>query len=263
MNKLTAISVVTDHPVAHSSPDHLVPWGTSRDNSRNKRFNAKLYRLFGHLDRQLRVLDLGCSGGGFVRDCLNDGCLAVGLEGSDFSLRMSRAEWAIIGDNFLFTTDITKPFSITATADDGEERVLFDVITSWDVLEHIAGSDLSAVCDNLRTNLSPQGMCVFSISNSSDVLRGVELHQTIKPKEWWRAMFHENDLVEHPEFEAYFNTQFIRGKKQDAPYSFHIVLTHKDTTLPSPPILSLKDRLLDAWYFSRAHRLARRLVCEV
>lgn len=260
MNRIKAVKVRTDHPVAWSSPDHLNPWGTSRDNSRNSRFNAKLYDLFGGLERQLRVLDLGCSGGGFVRDCLNDGCLAVGIEGSDYSQRMRRAEWALIGGHFLFTADITKPFSVQLETDDGEEPLLFDVITSWDVLEHIRPVDLRAVCENLTRNLARGGVCVFSISFSSDVIRGVELHQTIEGRGWWAKMFEKEGLQLHDGIESYFNTQYVRGKKQGAPHSFHVVLGHRGDTPPAPPQLSLRDRILDAWYFSGPQQLMRRLI---
>ena len=74
-----SLRVVTDTPVALDSPDHLTPWGTARDNSKNIRFNHKLLRLFNHLSRPLQVLDLGCSGGGFVRSLLDVGQFAVGI----------------------------------------------------------------------------------------------------------------------------------------------------------------------------------------
>lgn len=227
------------------------------------RFNRKLYALFEGLPRPPRVLDLGCSGGGFIRDCLNDGCLAVGLEGSDFSLRMSRAEWALLANKFLFTADITKPFQLLANHDDGSKQPLrFDAITSWDVLEHIETKDLPEVCKNLTNNLADDGICIFSISDSSDTIRGVELHQTIQPKSWWRDMFSENGLVENPEIEAYFNTQFIRGIKQNAPYSFHIVLSKVGGRPPKAPTLTAGQRLLDAWYFSRLQKGLKKLVAE-
>lgn len=76
--------------VACESPGQLIPFGMWRDNSRPRRFNKKLYELFG-MDSPLWVLDLGCSGGGFVKDCLDDGCLAVGIEGSDYFKKLCRA----------------------------------------------------------------------------------------------------------------------------------------------------------------------------
>src|SRR5437763_1568188 len=93
-------------PIASDSPDHLVPRGTKNDNSRNRLFNRKAELLL--TKKQLRVLDFGCTGGGFVKDCIDDGHIAVGLEGSDYSKRAHRAEWATIPQS-LFTCDITAP----------------------------------------------------------------------------------------------------------------------------------------------------------
>jgi hypothetical protein len=36
----------TDHPVATTSPDHIMPWGTAHDNSVNPNFNYRMLRLF-------------------------------------------------------------------------------------------------------------------------------------------------------------------------------------------------------------------------
>jgi hypothetical protein len=106
------VCVRTDYPVADDSPDHLRPRGTAFDNSRNRRFNRKLSALYCGLDRPIRVLDLGCAGGGFVCDCLTDGQVAVGIEGSDYSSRWGRAEWPLLGGRALFTADITRPFEV-------------------------------------------------------------------------------------------------------------------------------------------------------
>ena len=40
------IVVATQKPIAFDSPDHLVPWGTASNNSRNYRFNEKIYQIF-------------------------------------------------------------------------------------------------------------------------------------------------------------------------------------------------------------------------
>jgi hypothetical protein len=72
-----------EREIAFDSPDHLMPWGTRHDNSTHERFNQKLWRIYPSHDI-IKVLDMGCAGGGFVRSCINDGHFAVGLEGSDF-----------------------------------------------------------------------------------------------------------------------------------------------------------------------------------
>ena len=54
--------VETSKAVASDSHDHQWPRGTIADNSTNPRFNLKLYDYFDNRN-DLRVLDLGCSGG--------------------------------------------------------------------------------------------------------------------------------------------------------------------------------------------------------
>lgn len=103
------IKVLTDFPLAADSGDHLMPHGTRMRSSIDPIFRQKLYSLYP--DKILRVLDLGCAGGEFVRELINDGNIAVGLEGSDWSRNMQREAWPIIS-KFLFTCDITKPFAI-------------------------------------------------------------------------------------------------------------------------------------------------------
>lgn len=78
------ITIETEHPVAKTSPDHLMPWGTRRDSSRNPRLIQKLIGLQAFSTHLLKVLDMGCSSGGFVRDVIDEGWLGVGVEGSDY-----------------------------------------------------------------------------------------------------------------------------------------------------------------------------------
>ena len=239
------VEVETGHPVATDSPDHLQPWGTARDNSRNPRFNERLYRLF---ETPPRVLDLGCSGGGFVRDCLDDGCFAVGIEGSDYSKRMLRAEWPRLADRFLFTADITKPFTVNEQ---------FDVVTAWEVLEHLPREGLEQFCANVKRHLAPAGLAIFSISSTEEVIHGTRLHQTVESKRWWTQEFARNGLTHLPAFEDYFNGQYVRGPLQNAPDSFHLILSTDIAQAPQAATLPMRQRLLDRWYRTRLHRLLR------
>lgn len=70
--------VNTEKPVAYDSPDHLAPWGTGRDNSVDHRFNGKLINWI--LPYDLRLLDLGCSGGGQVRSSNMDASRSASKE---------------------------------------------------------------------------------------------------------------------------------------------------------------------------------------
>jgi len=179
------IHIQTKFPVAFESPDHIAPKGTAVNNSTNKKFvlhmDAKLHREFN--EQPLRVMDLGCSGGQMIADLLKLGWLGVGLEGSDFSLKHRRANWAQLANKNLFTCDITKPFQVLFNG----APVKFHLITSWEVLEHIATPDLLVLFDNIQKHLEVGGYLIASTTCTSDIHEGIELHQTKWENHEWRA----------------------------------------------------------------------------
>jgi 2-polyprenyl-3-methyl-5-hydroxy-6-metoxy-1,4-benzoquinol methylase len=200
-----AFEVKTDYPVALDSADHQFPWGTVNDNTRSPRFVAACERYF---HRQLRHLDLGCSGGGLVLDFLLRGHVSVGLEGSDVSLRAQRAEWRLLRNNLL-TCDISRPFDVYEVGCEGAVR--FDVITAWEVVEHIANEDLPTLMENVQKHLAPDGLFVGSVTTIPDTSEsGAEYHRTVAPKAWWVQRFRElgmEMLENHP----FVRDDFCRG----------------------------------------------------
>jgi len=240
------VKVLTDFPVAIDSPDHLSPWGTSRDNSKNIRFNHKLYSLFANNRSPLKIMDLGCSGGGFVNTCLDQGCFAIGLEGSDYSRKHCRAEWPKLSDRFLFTADISRDFTVVQN----DNPINFDVITSWEVLEHIPEERLSTVAQNIYKHLENNGLAIISISPNEETIKGQKLHLTIREKDWWIQFFKEFKLHYISAYETYFNTQFIRGPKQNAPGSFHLFLVKDTLHAPKIPPTKFIEKLFDRWHMS-------------
>ncbi len=189
----------TEHLLAADSSDTLYPRGAKQDNSICLRFNQRLYQLF---DRRpgLKILDLGCAGGGLVRTLIDDGHFAVGLEGSDYPLVNQCGEWGTI-PHHLLTCDITKPFTLTSRATG--EPLRFDAITAWEVMEHIPENRIGAMMANVERHLAPGGWVLFSIATFMDhsPSLGVEWHRTVQPRVWWEAKFAEFGFVpsgEHP-----------------------------------------------------------------
>jgi hypothetical protein len=180
-------SIETEYPVAYESDDHLHPRGTKNDNTRYPKFRQKCFEIFG---KEASLLDLGCSGGGLVADFLFSGLTAVGVEGSNFSQQIARAEWSRI-PNFLFTADITKPFAIKANGNKTCHK--FTVVSAWEVLEHIPEESLSSLLINIRNHLDDQGYFVASIAQFEDFdpVTGAKWHVTLKTQEWWRMKFAE------------------------------------------------------------------------
>jgi SAM-dependent methyltransferase len=217
--------------VAIASNDTKFPRGCKNDNSIAPRFNHKLYRFLSAYPR-IRVLDLGCAGGGFVRSLIDDGHFAVGLEGSDYPLQNQTGEWATI-PNHLFTCDITKPFQLFDKATD--EPLQFEAITAWELMEHIPEDGLDCLLENISRHLAPHGRLLFSIATflDWDQQSGTIWHVTIKPRDWWKDRFAQHGFVieeEHP-FEK---DDWLRGSGQcrgdwheDMGLGFHIVLRRK------------------------------------
>jgi 2-polyprenyl-3-methyl-5-hydroxy-6-metoxy-1,4-benzoquinol methylase len=186
LSDIPKAKIITDHPIAYESKDHQEPFGTARDNTKNGAYVRELIRRCGN---DMRYMDIGCAGGGFVRQFLEQGVFAVGVEGSDYSKKNKRAEWAVIPE-YLFTADVTKPFHFEFGNND---RVLFDAISAWDVLEHIHVNDLPQLLGNLRENLVNGGLFIASIATFADVEK---LHVTLQHKPWWTALFNEHGFVE-------------------------------------------------------------------
>jgi autotransporter strand-loop-strand O-heptosyltransferase len=239
---MSRFTLLTDYPLAVDSLDHIEPEGAVQDNSVNPAFNGKLNRL---LNRTFRLLDLGCSGGGFVRACLSEGHLAVGLEGSDYSLKQNRAEWPVIPDS-LFTCDISRPFKLR---EDGAPAK-FDVVTAWEVLEHIAEERLTVLCHNVFEHLADDGLWLMSVS-----MLPYKLHMTVRPQAWWSALFLDNGFEPQPELLRYFGDDWVRGPYQNGLGSFNLVLSRKgakvnfptanlDSVQPLPPSVEAQETVV-------------------
>lgn len=178
------MKVKTDFPIAYESHDHKVPSGTANDNTHQRSFVRQTERIFG---RKVNHADLGCSGGGLVKDFVDYGHNSIGIEGSDYSQKIKRAEWGTIPDR-LFTADITKPFQIV---DDEDNPVQCDIITAWEVMEHIQREDLPALFENLRNNLVDGGLFVASVATFPDE----GYHVTLEEEPWWLEQFAAGGFV--------------------------------------------------------------------
>ena len=239
---LTVPRLETAHPLAISSNDTKFPRGSKNDNSIVPRFNHKLYEFLGR-QAPLRVLDLGCAGGGLIRSLIDDGHLAVGLEGSDYPFLHQAGEWSTIPLH-LFTCDITKHFELTDR--ETNKPLLFDAVTAWEVMEHIPEEDLTGLFENIERHLAPGGYVLFSIATflDWDARTGCVWHVTVKPRSWWEQKFATLGFDvegQHP----FTKEDWLRGSGQcrgdwheDDGMGFHIVLKRKgaSTSLARSPV---------------------------
>ena len=213
------ITVKTKYPVAFDSPDHIKPWGTKRDNTTNHAFIDEMHSHFKSTEDldTFNFLDLGCSGGQLVVDFAKRGNLSVGLEGSDYSVIHGRANWPEYYNKNLFTCDVTKPYLVYNEGN----QVFFNLITAWEVVEHIHPGDLGRFFLFISDNLLPGGIFLASISTKHDNVEGVELHQSVFSREEWNETKFNEVLMGLPlELHDY---PFEHKVRSDAS-SFHIML---------------------------------------
>ena len=212
------ITLKTDHPIAFDSPDHITPWGTMRDNTTNLEFIDEIHEFF-KLNNEVdnfNFLDLGCSGGQLVVDFHKRGNLSVGLEGSDYSVKHQRANWPEYHNKILFTCDVTKPYTIY----NNDEKVEFDLITAWEVVEHIHPKDLSNFFSYINDNLKTGGSFLASISTVGDNALGIDLHQSVFTEAEWYKNFPQ--VLKDTNLKVY-KYPFTHKVRWDAT-SFHVLL---------------------------------------
>lgn len=211
--ELTLFKVITEYPVAFDSPDHLYPWGTMRDNSTNAWFIAEVLNRCGN--QPINFMDLGCSGGQLTIDFLNKGNNAIGLEGSDYSAKIGRANWGEYYNKNLFTCDISRPFQVLYN----DEPYKCDCITAWEVIEHLSKEGLDNMFNNILNHLKDDGFFCGTISMKQEILEGFVLHQTVMDKNAWYEFL-----------QNYFdtsNTYDFQNAVRNDDGSFHVLLKKK------------------------------------
>ena len=230
------LEIRTAHPIALLSADHVHPRGTANDDTRHPRFVSACERRF---PRPLSHLDLGCAGGGLVWDFLLAGHYSYGIEGSDFSRINRRGFWRVVPEQ-LFTADITEPFALLDA--EGTPRD-FHVITAWEVLEHLPEERLPGFLENIRRSLRGDGLFIASIATfpDEDAVTGAVWHVTIRPREWWLALFAAHGL--RPCDAGFAIADHVRGSgnpraqdwdaRESPEMGFHVVLTHAEHVVPT------------------------------
>lgn len=227
------VSFETEHPHPLTSPDYYNPAGSVQDNSTCQYFIWELDTYF--LGSPYTLLDFGCAGGQFVVDIYNKGYpwYAAGIEGGNIHSQMdeefgkeidggqlgklTRARgydnWKAYKGDCLFNADLSKPFKIYKhnlkfprgqhqlydlgdNYDDAKEELKFEVVTSWEFLEHPHPDEISGILKNMNKHLKMHGIALGTINLSPG-----EHHRCIKTIQEWDQIFKEHgfEVVTHNE----------------------------------------------------------------
>jgi len=178
------VKVYTQYRRAISSADYSYPQGAKYDNHTSWGFIREVNDAFR--SKKLKVLDLGCAGGQYVIDMNSVGHLAIGLEGSDYNLVNKQFNWP---NEHLFTCDISKPFYIVEYDDQVDDVMKFDLVTAWEVLEHLSKEEMGVLFSTIYSHLAENGFVLISVGFKPNPVPGtnLDLHVTQMNEENWRV----------------------------------------------------------------------------
>ncbi len=198
------IDFKTNYPIAYST-DTMEPESTYEGTSRPTNFVRHCIDLLGS---NIKCLDIGAGPGGLVYEWIFNGIKAVGIDGSDFCKKYNIGFWNNI-KNSLFTCDITQPFNFYEKKQ--HNHVKFNIITMWEVLEHIPEEGLESLFSNIKNHLHIDGYFIGSVSTLEYISSsGQPYHITVKSLEWWKSKManHGIDIIN----DHFFNIKmFCRG----------------------------------------------------
>ncbi len=208
------LALHTNYPIAVESNDYLHPESTVEGRNKSIRFVTACERIYQ--DQEISLLDMGCGAGGLVFGFASRGHDAIGIDGSDHCKNIGVGYWNVLPENFL-NCDITKEFQVFDETSGLPAK--FDVITMWEVFEHIPEDHIHDVLLNVRKHMHSESYFVGTISllEYYDEATGVVYHVTLKPKTWWAKVFAECglEMVEDSPFGKYEYARGLGGNYQD------------------------------------------------
>ena len=119
-------------------------------------------------NEKINWLDLGCAGGKLILDVTKNKKtnICIGLDGS---VGVFKQESWSSGNNkdILKNADLSKEFFIENAFNN--EKITFDVITAWELLEHFYENELEIFFNNVYEHLSDDGVFIGSAANYPDI----------------------------------------------------------------------------------------------
>lgn len=210
--------MTTDYPFCYDSADYKEPLGSAHDYHSNTKFIDRIETLFRY--RPISMIDLGCANGSQVVEFIKRGHDAAGIDGSDYGVKNKTGGWGTNPDNF-FNADLTKPFSLVKKIGSWVEHT-FDLITAWDVLEHIAESDLPQFFQNIKNHTDQHSLCFFGIA----MFPCGDYHRTVQNEQWWRNYL-SADWKIYQDLMDWWTPEYYVSPCESPDRKFHVIVGPK------------------------------------
>jgi SAM-dependent methyltransferase len=201
----TTVIITTKYPIALDSVDHLEPRG-ALDQQGHEGIEF-FTRLKGAYPSIKTVLDLGTGSGWFVSNGVKCGFDVYGIEGTDKV--NGKPPWVSYIDQRLFHADLRQRFVLerpyyfgnqlyheklkgtpVVTENDITLGILkVDLVTAWDVMEHMTAESIDIVMENIYRHLKHGGCFMGTIEFTDKDNEGY--HTLCRSREWWVCKFEE------------------------------------------------------------------------
>jgi SAM-dependent methyltransferase len=174
---------------------------SERITNKSKNHMMKYMKFLQKGSSSLKMLDIGCGEGYYVRDAMDEGINAYGIDISTHTLENALAE---VKDRITFGSITEIPFA-------DEE---FDVMTAFDVIEHIHPKDTLNMIEEIRRVLKPDGIVIITTPNSNFGSWVFDLtHINVRPPKFWKLIFQEHNfevkMFYVPSFLKYYMKKYI------------------------------------------------------
>jgi len=131
--------------------------------------------LKGNIEKNIKWLDIGCGSGHLVRDAIEEGIDAYGVDVSKYAV-----ENAVVKDRVSYGSMEEIPF--------GNE--FFNVISAIDVIEHVNPENVEEALSETFRVLKPHGLLILTTPNPYHVGDWVHdlTHVCVRPPKFWKGV---------------------------------------------------------------------------
>ena len=144
-------------------------------------------REFTHLNPS--VLELGCGGGDVYRFLKAFGIdRYIGVDVNPIAFKHSP-----------YITKNPQHFRLLNLQEEIDFGTKFDVVCSFEVLEHIREEKLDSIIGTIKRHLGEKSIFLGTASLQDDL----DVHVTVRPREFWIEKFARHGLVQHDNHDAY------------------------------------------------------------
>jgi ubiquinone/menaquinone biosynthesis C-methylase UbiE len=164
------------------------------ERTRKSKKHMMKYMKFLRSESSLKLLDVGCGEGYHVRDAIEEGIDAYGIDISSYALENALYS---VKDKITFGSITEIPF-----ADDE-----FDLITAFDVIEHIHPKDTLNAIAEIQRVLKYGGLVIITTPscNFGDWVSDLT-HINVRPPKFWKLILEEHGF----EVQLFYVPSFLK-----------------------------------------------------